>query len=346
MKYILLAAGLFAVCLWQTAAHGEMAASMVAVGEVKYLHSAPRSWTPGTVLSRTDSALGAEVAGVITWIADPGTRVAQGDVVARLDNSLAGLAVQSSEAQVSALEKRLIFLRSDAQRLASLAEVNSAAESRLEESVANRDVAVADLQRARAELEINRYKLEKAEISAPFAGQIVERLAEAGEYVNVGQPTVRLVDTHHVEVRSRAPLRVAPFVRDGMVLPVRLNEETRQLPVHMVIPVGDLSSRTFEVRLRLQDNPWVIGTPVQVGLPTATSRRILTIPRDALVLRESGTVVFKVAEGNAQRVEVQTGIGADERIEVQNSGLNEGDQVVVKGAEMLRNGQPVTLLTR
>lgn len=317
--------------------------TLVGVAAVTSLKTAPRSWTPGTVLSRSDAELGVEVAGMVTWVADPGTRVVAGEVVAQLDSTLLQLAVDASDARVRALQNRLVYLRSEATRLASLAEVNSAAKSRLEESVANRDVAIEDLQQARANLQVNQYRLEKTSVVAPFAGQIVERLAETGEYMNIGRAVVRLVDTHHVEVRSRAPLRVSPFVREGMTLPVRLNDHEIDLPVKVVIPVGDLSSRTFEVRLQIRPDVWAIGTPVQVGLPSSATRQILTVPRDAMVLRETGPVIYQFTQGVARQIPVQTGTGAADRIEVIGTKLVAGDQVVVRGAELLRDGQAIAV---
>ena len=59
-----------------------------------------------------------------------------------------------------------------------------------------------------------------------------------------------------------------------------------------------------------------------------------------------GTVVFRVVDGSAERVAVETGIGAEERIEVVGSGLAPRDLVVVRGAEMLRDGQRVAVEPR
>ena len=57
---------------------------------------------------------------------------------------------------------------------------------------------------------------------------------------------------------------------------------------------------------------------------------------------ESGPAVFAVSDNVVRRVDVKTGIGAEARIEVLDTDLVAGDRVVVSGAEMLRDGQPVT----
>jgi len=78
-------------------------------------------------------------------------------------------------------------------------------------------------------------------------------------------------------------------------------------------------------------------------LPSASARQIVTVPRDALVLREEGSVVFKVVDDRVVRLSVETGIGADDQIEVKTDQLGPDDKVVVRGAELLRDGQAVAV---
>lgn len=316
-------------------------AQPVVVAAVELLDAAPRVWVPATVLSQTDALLGVEVAGRVVAVADPGTRLAAGDEVARLDSELWEISATDAEANVKRLQARLTYLRSEAERLTSLANVNSAARSQLDESVAEREMAIQDLSRAAAEVKRTQYLLSRTTITAPFAGQLVERLTVPGEYLAVGENVARVVDLEHLEIRAQAPLRVAPFVREGAMVPVKHGEVTVSAKVTAVIPVGDLESRSFEIRLATPSPNWVIGTPVRVGLPAAAARRIVTIPRDALVLREAGPVVFKVQSGTVTRLSVATGIGAQERIEVTSDQLAVDDLVVIKGAELLKDGQAV-----
>ncbi len=316
--------------------------TLVHIARVVELDAATRTWAPGTVLSRMDSQVGVEVAGPITWAAESGTRVSTGDTIARIDSTLWTIALSDATAHQQGLEQRLKYLRSEADRLGRLAKVNSAARSALDESVANRDVAVEDLARARAAVQRNQHMLDRTQVRAPFSGQIVERLVDTGEYLSIGASVARLVDLTNLEVRAQAPLRVAPYVTNSALLPIRSDLGEFSAKVAAVIPVGNLESRSFEVRLALPNTNWVIGTPVQVGFPTASARRILALPRDALVLREGGPMVYRVNDGKVEQLQVTTGIGAGERIEITGDLLAVGDAVVVRGAELLRDGQPVT----
>jgi hypothetical protein len=81
-----------------------------------------------------------------------------------------------------------------------------------------------------------------------------------------------------------------------------------------------------------------------VSIPTSDSREVLTVPRDALVLRPEGQSVFVVdANSQAQQIKVTVGVGQGEDIEVLGP-ISPGDQVVIRGNERLQPGQAVTIL--
>ncbi len=322
-----------------------MAAQPVAVDVARavVLEEAPRIWVPGTVLSRQDAEIGVEVEGRLMSVADPGSRVEAGALLAQLDDRAWKFQLREAESRMARFEARLDFLAKEVSRLDRLSATDSVARNQLEEleterAMVQQDHALAVVDRDRAA-----YRIDQARIAAPYAGQVVERLMELGEYARPGQPVVRLVNLEDREVRAMAPLRVARFLAEGQSVPVRWNEEGE--PTHFtistIIPVSDLGSRSFELRLRLAENHWVIGSPVEVGLPTAAPRLVVAVPRDALVLRDEDTLIYRInRDGVAERLSVSTGIGIGEFVEVEG-GISAGDKVVVRGAETLRHGQTV-----
>jgi hypothetical protein len=114
--------------------------------------------------------------------------------------------------------------------------------------------------------------------------------------------------------------------------------------VRTVVAVGDENTHQFELRLDLQSRMFPVGQTLRVAVPNDEQREVLTVPRDALVLRPDGQSVFVVDSGNqAQRVEVTTGVGAGEDIEVFGD-IAVGDQVIVRGNERLQPGQAVNIV--
>ncbi len=309
-------------------------------------------WVPGTVVSRNDARIAAEIAGRLTWVAEIGDEVARGALVARIDDQALALALREAETRIRRLEIHLRYLERQESRLEALEAEQIAARTQLDEIVSRREMAGQELDEGRLARDQTRDRLARTEVRAPFPGQVVERLQQLGEYTSVGGAVVRLVDVRHTEVRAQAPLSVNPHLERGMTVTVKAEERQIESPVRAVIPVGDQRSRMFEVRVELppaasgRRPPWVVGAAVRVALPESGARTAVAVPRDALILRQDSVYVFRVtADGTAERLEVETGIGNGPRIEVRpvppSGAIAAGDRVVVRGGERLQPGQAV-----
>ena len=180
--------------------------ALVKVAEAAVKDIASITRVPGTVVSRNDARLSAEVPGRLTEVADVGTEVRAGERVARIEATTLQLRNEELLARVTRAEARLRFLESEEQRFSQLAEENLAAETQLEQTRSDRDVARGDLEIARAILGQNADRLARTNLLAPFDGIVVERLMTPGERVEEGGEVVRLVDQEHLEIIARAPL--------------------------------------------------------------------------------------------------------------------------------------------
>jgi hypothetical protein len=128
-----------------------------------------------------------------------------------------------------------------------------------------------------------------------------------------------------------------------MSVPVRSGNIEREHTVRTVVPVGDAVSRMVEVRLNAGGSEWLVGTPVQVSLPSDAPVSTVAVPRDALVERGRQTYIYKVnAEGAAEQVTVQISAIVGLWVGIA-SGISAGEQVIVRGAERLSPGQAVEI---
>ena len=79
-------------------------------------------------------------------------------------------------------------------------------------------------------------------------------------------------------------------------------------------------------------------------MPTADEQAVLSVARDALILRRQGASVFRVNSDNTvEQINVITGLGAGKYIEVIGN-MNAGDKVVIRGAERLSTGMEVNII--
>jgi RND family efflux transporter MFP subunit len=298
---------------------------------------------PGTVISQHDARIAAETDGRLTWVAEVGTRIAEGEAFARIDDTDLKLSLKDNQAQLASLQAQQRYQQSNLERLEKLALSNNAAANQIDEARAQLDMNTQAIRRAEVAIAQVQRRIEQAAIVAPFPAIVVERLVQVGEFVSRGLPVARLVDTDNREIRLQAPLDLAAYVHEGMEVSIQHNGKTSLSPVVRVIPVGDERSRMFEMRVTASDPSMVIGSPVQVALPSSDPRLLLAIPRDALVLRGSEVFVLRVNDGNTvEKVPVATGMGFGSLVEVTGE-LAEGDQVVVRGAERLQPGQSVVI---
>ncbi|HEX9708000.1 MAG TPA: efflux RND transporter periplasmic adaptor subunit [Steroidobacteraceae bacterium] len=298
--------------------------------------------TTGTVVSRNDARLAAEVTGRLDWVAEPGAKVAKGAALARVDARSLELQLRENDAQISRLAANAELLDTQLARLNALPE-GIASKSQIDEAAARLAMARHELEQARATRESTRHLISRAVIRAPFPGHVAERIRQLGEFVAAGTEVLRLTDTENVEIVARAPVSEAGHLATGQTVTVHGAARDRESRIRAIVPVGDERSRMIEVRVAMSGAGWPIGSAVRVDLPAATQSAGFMVPRDAVIVRADGAHVFRVGKGDvAERIAVRVGNGDSERVEITGR-LAVGDRVVVRGGERLRPGQVVTI---
>lgn len=311
---------------------------------VKSEYVAAEMSVSGVIVSREDAAIAAELDGRLTWITEVGERVKAGDTLAVLDTHLIELEQRDRRAEVARLQANLDWLARQTQRLEELAIRNNTAHSELDEVKSQGAMLLQELAQAQVRLERAAYDYGRAEVKAPFDGVVVSREVAVGEYTVTGRPLLRLVNTSAAEVSVTAPLRLARFINAGDRVHMQNNDFQGIATVRSLIAVGDSRSHMMELRVLPEEGEWLIGEAVSVTLPASKRELLTTVARDAVVLRNHSNYVYIVsADDTARRITVDLGSGLGERIAVSGQ-LGAGDEVVVRGAERLQDGQLVERL--
>jgi RND family efflux transporter MFP subunit len=325
----------------------QMPASAVQISTVSRTEVAPTVAVPGTVYSRNEVQITAGVAGQLVMVAEPGTIVDKGDFVARIDKS--SLSLQRAE-QEALLERARINVRqldSQLRRQQELARSSLVSEFELEQTEANRDLAVSDANIIEVRIRQIDDLLQRADVRAPFPGVVISRSRRAGEEIARGEVLGQLTDIKSLEVRAFVPLKHLPRTVAGQAIDVFATDAAHTGTLRSLVPTGDIRSQTFEARIDLPvkaTRDWTVGQLVSVGIPIRARQLALAVPRDALVLRRDGSFVFRInADNKAEQVKVETGDSAGDLIAVTGA-LQEGDRVAVRGAETLTDGAQVKAL--
>ena len=153
-RFAITLAALLAPVLLSGPAVAQFGAAPVEIDEARLVAMAPTMQVAGTVLSRSDAQLSAEVEGRVIEIDDDivevGERFEAGDVLARIEDTALGLRADELRAEIASVEARLKFLDAELDRYQRLVESNLASRTQIEQTRSDRDVAQSDLAVARS----------------------------------------------------------------------------------------------------------------------------------------------------------------------------------------------------
>lgn len=330
------------VCAFQIAAAAGRGNPVVVVDTAQLRMLAPTALYSGTVISKNDARLAAEFEGRLTSIADVGTVVSKGDIVATIDDTFLRQQRAEEQATIQSEQAKLALYNKEVERYQRLVKENNIAENQLDQSISDQSVTRNNITAARARLAQIEERIARSNLRAPFAGVVSERFAQIGEWSQNGTALVRLVDTENLEIQVRVPQSIYPLVAIDKILIVHYSSNQLDARVSTIVPVGSNNSRLFELRL-IPAHALPPGILVRVSIPTAQAREVVSVHRDALVLRKGSVSVFRInAENVSEQIAVQVGIGDGDYIEVIGN-VDTNDRIVIRGGERLRPGSTVTI---
>ena len=329
----------------------------------------------GYVVARRKAVVSAKIQGRLAWLkGEEGTRVKEGEVIARLEYPDYRAAVARSRAAMQSAQANLEHAKADeaeAQRQFRIAErlaqedvgsrdASDAALSRVHLAQAALAQAQASLAQARADLDFNQATLGNTVILAPFSGVVVKKMAEVGESVAPIPPGVNLstssgaivaladLDTLEVE----ADVAESNVAQLGPKQPAEVNVEAfpdkrYHAILRQVIPTADRTKATVQVKVTILDKDKNLKPEMSARVTfleaksaqrarsaTAPATPAVTVPTEAIVTREGKSVVFEVRDGRAVEHAVKTGGEARGQTLVREG---------LAGAEILVNNPPETL---
>jgi RND family efflux transporter MFP subunit len=303
----------------------------------------------GAVEALNDANLAAQASGKVDYIADHGTEVTKGTVVARLDQAQALASVQQAEAALETAQAQRELANDNYERIAPLQDRKAISALEFEQARLQLEQAEASVRQTEAALTNARVALGNTEVRAPFAGTVERRFLDPGEHAGPGDPLIRLVSVDEVKILAGIPERYSADVKGGT--PVRLSFPSARLESRLgetsfVGAAIEPMSRTFtiEVRVPNPDGDLKPAMLAELHVPRKQHQNVLTLPRSAIVFDEIGPGVYVVVESDAgvvaERRPVELGANAVGFVVIE-SGLNPGDEVIIQGQHQLAGGDPV-----
>jgi len=309
----------------------------------------------GDLEPRLRATITAKVSGLLEKMyVQEGDYVKEGAMLAQIERDDYLLAVQAAEATAAEAAANLDLAKKDHERFSQLIDKGVIAQQRYDQVKAAYQLARARYQSTQAALKHARNQLADTLIKAPFAGFVTARLKEEGEQVRGGLPgteaaVLQMEDISLVKATGYLPEREINELQVGMDADVKVDaipDKSFTGKIMVVNPRIDPTTRTFLVKVEIPNEDVVLKGNMFARVTIVKGYgEALTIPREA-VLREEGVWLyhcFVVKDGTAQRRIIKPVFTPFEYVEIEE-GLKEGEQVVIKGQNVLQGGEAVEII--
>jgi membrane fusion protein (multidrug efflux system) len=289
----------------------------------------------GTAGANESLVITAKVTESVRRIAfEDGMLVEEGQTLVELTNAQEAAELDEARAAVRQSEQEY-------ERVADLVGRGSATRSRLDTAVAARD-------QARARMAAIEARLSDRLIKAPFAGMLGMRNVSIGTLVTPGTRITTLDDIDPIKLDFEIPETFLPAVGPGQEVEARAGAYPDRLFKGKVTVIGsriDPVTRSMAVRAEISNEERLLRPGMLMTVEVINNRRTsLMVPEEAIVPLDTRVFVFRLkGSDTVEQVQIRTGARRPGEVEVL-SGLAEGDKVVVRGTNLVRDGATVRVV--
>lgn len=262
---------------------------------------------------------------------EKGRRVEKGQVLARIGSDLLQAALEEAEAE----------------RVAAEANYNKTTELFDRQAVPRQDLvsATSTYKRAEARVSAAKLRVERSILTAPVAGIAVTREIEPGEVVSPGARVTVLHQVSRLKAAAGIPENDISYFKIGGEAQLECDAYPGRGfsgRIYFLGPAATEQNRSFPVEIEVDNRAGELrpGMIVRVSLVRRVFDDAIVVPRDAVLERDKGNVVFVLDGEKAEQREVRTGPSESGRIVVLD-GLAPGEELIVSGHRNLVDGQRV-----
>jgi len=226
----------------------------------------------------------------------------------------------------------------------------------------DRQALQAQVNQARAALDLARIHLSYTRITSPIDGTISEQLFDAGDLAVPTKTLVTVVQMDAVKVIAYVPENQIRFMAPGLQAQLTVAAYPGHVfygTIDTVSPTLNPATRMFSVEIKVINEDRLLrpGMFAALSLSVDPHPNALLVPKEAVLYREQylensansearvGQVnyVFVVEEGKAHMRKVSLGHESGRMVEV-CEGVKKGDQVVIRGLHQIADGDKVTVV--
>ena len=326
--------------------------ALVEVESVQQSEIKPNALYTGTVHFKDISEVASEVEGKVEKILfDEGFTVKKDEPLVILNSDILKKEIDIAKSQWETAKVELEKARTDFARIDKLYRKEGASKQLYDNFYYKIKIQEKKTEALRAAYEKLLVELHKKTIRAPCDAVVIKKMVDLGEWVGKGSVCATLGRLASTEVVVNIPSKYLKFNQVGEPVALSIPAVSEALisgKIYSVLPAGDVSSRTFPVKISIANDKarYLDGMEAKVYIAIGQPGKHLAVDRDALVLMQGSNFIFVVKNGSAQIVPVKIIAYTEKQVAIEAPGIKEGMSVVVRGNERLTPGQPVKIVKR
>jgi membrane fusion protein (multidrug efflux system) len=320
----------------------------------------------GRVQAVEDTNITAQVSGYLQMRHfEEGQMVEKGQLLFSIEPSSFEAQVASAKAALAQANASLKKAQLDFERGRNLLPKGSISQSEFDNLTANLLGAEAQVEAAKAQLNLANVNLSYTQIRAPFAGRISQSNVSTGDLVSPSSgiltTLVSLNPVHtsfNISERERLEMGMDALEGDGTP---SSQPKAQAVEVQVVLENGeayghlgeldylgnriDLNTGTIAMRASVPNPDFRLlpGQHIRVELRNSEANDVVVVPRRAVQTDLEGNFIMLVAEGNvAERRNVELGPQTESGIIIRK-GVSAGESVITQGLQRVRNGVTVSV---
>ncbi len=198
------------------------------------------------------------------------------------------------------------------------------------------------------QLDIARKSLNDTSVVSPITGTISQKNINETNMVSAQSVPFVIVDDSVMKVNVNVSENIINSISLGDEVMVNISaysQEPVKGKISNITPAADTTG-TYPVKIEIQNAEGKIkgGMKAELSFISDKSSGNIVVPLDTVLTNQTSSYVYVVENGKAVKKEVTTGVENGTEIEIL-SGVNVGENIIVKGQNYVNDGVGVKVVT-
>ncbi len=314
----------------------------VVIAEVKENTNKQGHWLAGKIVPIYESEIAAAAEGRLEHVATVGSFVNKGDIIASIDKFEFEFKLTQAEKDLEQFKLKQEYATANMNRLIEVSNTKGISEDKLMSLKIQHEIMISQIEQIKSRIRYYKNLLARADLRAPFAGEISEIYKNKGESVELHQSIVKVISHRNTEIALTVSSELISNIPQNGQLNVKYNDTLSVANIRTKFVLSKTYNHAYEIRLTPPMN-WRIGSLVLVQLPSSNSKSMV-LPIDALNFKQDGVYVYRIDSQNTVEELPVIPLSFNGNEVLAKGDLSAKDRVIIRGNTNISLGRKITEL--